>query len=323
MRAIVVTDSTDGGTVRMQVEPEPEPAAREVLVRVEAAGVNFRDIYEIDDERYGREPPFIPGIEGAGKVERLGCRVTELRLGDRVAWYDCPGSCAEQIAVSTAKVVRIPDELAIEAAAAGVLQGLTAHYLACSVYPIKPGDTILIHSVCGGTGLFLAQVAKLLGARVLGTASDAAKYALAVEHGVDAVFGYGDFVREVMTRTDGEGVAVVYDGVGRDTFEGSLASLRRRGVLAMIGESSGPVPPIDATLLVRDRGVFLTRPSIRPYAATWEEFFERTRDVFEWLIDGHVKLHVGCRLPLSQTATAYELLRSRSSSGKILILPQL
>ena len=319
---MVVLDCAGGGVMRMQIEPDPEPADGQVLVRVEAAGVNFRDIYEVEDARYGREPPFIPGIEGAGKVERVGLGVTEFRPDDRVAWYDNPGSCAERIAVSAAKVVRIPERLATDVAGAGVLQGLTAHYLARSVYPIKHGDTVLIHSVCGGTGLFLAQVAKLGGARILGTASDEAKYGLAAEHGIDEVFGYADFVREVMTRTGGEGVAVVYDGVGKETFEGSLASLRPRGVLAMIGESSGPVPPIDVNLLVRDRGVFLTRPSIRPYAATWQEFSERTRDVFGWILDGRVKLHIGSRLPLAETATAYELLKSRATSGKILILPQ-
>lgn len=322
MRVIQV--SKFGGPERLVLDevPTPKPGPGEALVQVSAAGVNFIDVYQ----RAGRYPgplPFIPGNEGAGRVEAIGEGVSEVAVGERVAWAIVRGSYAELALVPAEKLVRIPDEIEERAAAAAMLQGMTAHYLAHSSYPIRRGDCVLIHAAAGGVGLLLVQMAKRLGARVFGTVSTSEKAELAREAGVDEVILYTEtsFKDEVHRLTGGQGVHVVYDGVGKSTFHDSLDSLRPLGMLVLFGGASGPVDPIDPMLLSQKGSLFLTRPTLNHYVADRATLLDRAQDVFAWIADGSLRLRIERTYRLEDAAEAHRDLEARKTTGKLLLLP--
>lgn len=322
MRAIEV--ATPGGpeVLRLAERPLPEPGAGEVRVKNAACGVNFIDIYH----RTGFYPqplPFVPGLEGAGVVDAVGPGAARFKPGDRVAYPNASGAYAEYICVPEARLVPVPDGLDLELAAAAMLQGLTAHALTHSVYAIRPGDSVLIHAAAGGAGQMLVQMARLRGARVIATVSTEAKAQVARERGADEVILYSrdDFVAETRRLTGGAGVHAVYDSVGASTFLKGFDVLRRRGTMVLFGQSSGPVEPISPLLLLQKGSLFLTRPSLFDYIAEADELADRARDLFAWLADGRIGLHIDRRLPLAQAAQAHELLASRATSGKLLLMP--
>ncbi len=302
--------------------PRPEPDRGEALVRVEAAGVNFIDTYQ----RSGAYPvplPATPGSEAAGTVVALGDGVRNIVVGDRVAWTGVPGAYAEFAVVPAAKLVPLPDAIDARQAAAAMLQGMTAHYLATSTFPLKAGHTCLVHAAAGGVGLLLCQMASRAGARVIGTVSTAEKEALARAAGAHDIIRYtevefDDAVREI---TDGVGVDVVYDSVGNATFDRSLGSLRPRGMLVLFGQSSGPVPPFDPQILNRRGSLFLTRPSLHHHIATREALLERAGDVLDQVRSGALTLRIGLELPLAQAAEAHRQLEGRATTGKVLLIP--
>ena len=311
-----------GGPEVMRVEevPTPEPGPGQVRVRLAAAGVNFIDIYHRSGQ-YNMKLPLDLGREGAGTVEAVGTGVTDLKVGDRVAWAGTGGSYATHVLVSAAETVPVPDSVGFEAAAAAMLQGMTAHYLATSTYPIKSGETCLIHAAAGGVGLLLTQMAKMRGAGpIIGTTSTQEKATLARQAGADEVILYTeqDFEAETKRLTGGKGVHVVYDSVGKDTFDKSLKSLRPRGYLVLFGGSSGPVPPFDPIGLMAGSW-FLTRPTLGHYTQTREELLSRARDLFEWIGSGKLKLRIAKTYPLSQAAQAHQDLASRTTAGKLLL----
>ena len=301
---------------------KPAPKAGEALVKIEAIGVNFIDVYH----RTGLYPlplPFTPGTEAAGTVEAVGSDVNDLEAGDRVAYAMVVGSYAEYAAVPAAKLVKLPDHLDAQRAAAAMLQGMTAHYLVTSTYPLKSVDTALVHAAAGGVGLLLVQMAKRIGARAFGTVSTKEKAQLAREAGADEVIMYTerDFQEEVKRLTEGKGVEVVYDSVGKTTFMKSLDSLSPRGMLALFGQSSGPVPPFDPALLAQKGSLFLTRPSLAQYTLTREELMWRAGDVLKWVSSGELKLRIGKTFPLSEAAEAHRQLEGRKTTGKVLLIP--
>lgn len=302
--------------------PRPEPGEGQALIRVEAAGVNFIDIYQ----RLGQYPvplPMVPGNEGAGVVEEIGPGVREVLPGDRVAWSGSLGAYAEHAVVPSWRLVRLPAGMEPGTAAALMLQGMTAHYLTHSTFPLKPGDTCLIHAAAGGVGLLLLQMAKRRGARTIGTVSTSGKERLAKQFGADEVIRYTeqDFEAEVKRRTDGRGVQVVYDSVGRDTFEKSLNCLAMRGFLVLYGQSSGPVAPFDPQILNTRGGLFLTRPSLGHYTASREELLERARDVLGWAAAGELRVRIGGEYPLGKASQAHADLAGRKTTGKLLLIP--
>jgi NADPH2:quinone reductase len=321
MRAVVVTRSGGPEVLEVRDVPAPEPDPGQLLVDVEAAGVNYRDVYEREGGGYGRTAPFVAGVEGAGTVAAVGPDVTDFAVGDRAAWSSGPGSFAEQVVVDAARAVPVPEGVSNELAAAALLQGMTAHYLATSTYPVQAGDDILVHAAAGGVGLLLTQVVKLRGGRVIGTTSTAEKAEIARGAGADDVIGYDGFAERVRELTGGEGVAAVYDGVGRTTFDASLASLRRRGSMVLYGAASGPVREFDPTRLQDGGSLFLTRPSLQHYVATRDELLERAGAVFGWIADGSLEVRIGGRYPLEEARRAYEDLESRRTTGKLLLLP--
>lgn len=294
----------------------------EVLVAIEAVGVNFIDVY-FREGRYPAKLPFIPGQEAAGTVAGLGDGVTEVAVGDRVAWCGVQGTYAEFAVAPAARLVRVPDHVTSQQAAAAMLQGMTAHYLCHSTYPIQAGDRVLIQAGAGGTGLLLTQMAKKLGARVFATVSTEEKAELSREAGADEVLIYTkvDFAAEVKRLTDGEGVAVVYDSVGRSTFEQSLSCLRRRGNLVLFGGSSGAVPPFDLIRLSTMGSLFVTRPTLKDYIVTRAELEQRAGDVLGWISDGSLKLRIEHTYALSEAEQAHRALESRMTTGKVLLLP--
>jgi len=319
MRAIRV--KAPGGPENMRYEEVevPSPGAGEALVHIQAIGVNFIDIYH----RTGLYPlpiPFTPGSEAAGLVESVGPGVTGVHPGDRVA-YSHVGSYAEKALVPAGKLVPLPEGIDARTAAAALLQGLTAHYLTTSTAPLKGGESVLIHAAAGGVGGLLVQMAKRLGARVFATASTS-KLELAREAGVDHVIDYtrADFEAEVLERTQGEGVDVVYDSVGRTTFQKSLRCVRVRGTLVMYGQSSGPVPPFDLLGLAK-KSVFLTRPTLAHHVAARDELLWRAGELFAALRSGGVKLRIHGELPLSDAREAHRLLEGRETRGKLLLIP--
>ncbi|WP_021598491.1 quinone oxidoreductase family protein [Actinomadura welshii] len=320
MRAIVVTRTGGPEVLEPAERPAPEPGPGEVLVDVAAAGVNFIDVY-YRTGAYEQELPYTPGLEAAGTVVAVGDGVREFSVGDRVAWSDVQGSYAEQAAVPAAKAVPVPDRVGLEDAAASLLQGMTAHYLTRSTYPVKEGDTVLVHAAAGGMGLLLTQAAKALGARVLATASTPEKEKLAKAAGADVTMGYDGFADRVRELTGGAGVAAVYDGVGAPTFDGSLASLRRRGTLALYGAAGGAVPPFDPQRLNRAGSVYLTRPTLRHFVEERDELLERAADVYGWVGSGEVKVRVGHRYDLADARTAHDDLQARRTTGKLLVIP--
>lgn len=315
---------TPGGIEALHLDDVaiPEPGPGQVLVRVEAAGVNFIDVYH----RTGLYPmptPFTLGQEGAGVVERVGAGVTSIRPAERVAWSGVMGSYAERIIVPADRLVTLPAEVTTRQAAAVLLQGMTAHYLVTSTCPLQPGDQCLVHAAAGGVGLLLCQMAKRRGARVIGTVGDDAKAALAREAGADEVINYRttpDVAAEVRRRTGGAGVRVAYDGVGQATFAASLASLAPRGMLATFGNASGPVPAVEPLELSRRGSLFLTRPKLADYTATREELLARAGDVLAWVRDGALRLRIHAEYPLRDAARAHADLESRNTTGKLLLV---
>ncbi|HKH44878.1 MAG TPA: quinone oxidoreductase [Thermoanaerobaculia bacterium] len=324
MKAIRVQAYGDPEALRFEENvPDPVPGEGQTLVRIEAIGVNFIDVYHRTGLYKVASLPFTPGQEAAGTIEAVGPGVSSLSLGDRVAYTGVMGSYAEKAVVPVDRLVKLPEGLSARDGAAAMLQGITAHYLATSTFPLKPGDTCLVHAAAGGVGLLLCQIAKMRGARVLGTTSTEEKAQLARKAGADEVILYTeqDFAAEARRLTDGQGVQVVYDGVGRETFDKSLDSLARRGMLALFGQASGPVPPFDPIILNTKGSLFLTRPSLFHYIAAREELASRAADVLGWILDGKLKLRIDLELPLRDAAEAHRALEGRKTTGKVLLLP--
>lgn len=321
MHAIQVKQ-TGGPEVLQYVDVDkPKPKSGEVLVRLEAIGVNFIDVYHRIG-LYKLPLPLTPGSEGAGVVEEVAADVREFKKGDRVAYAMAPGAYADYASVAASKLVAIPANVDFKTAAAAMLQGMTAHYLAMSTYPLKSGDTALVHAAAGGVGALLVQVAKMRGARVFGTVSTEEKARIAREAGADEIINYkvSDFETETMRLTGGAGVNVVYDSVAKTTFDQSLNCVRQRGLLALFGQSSGPVPAFDPSRLAK-KGIYLTRPSLAHYTADREELLWRARDILGWIAEGKLRLRIARVLPLREAAQAHQLLESRQTSGKLLLTP--
>ncbi|MEA2691802.1 MAG: NADPH:quinone reductase [Acidobacteriota bacterium] len=323
MKAIRVHQTGGPEMLRYEEVPDPAPGPGEAVVRVEAAGVNFIDVYHRTGLYKVASLPFTAGQEGAGTVESVGGEVKDLRPGDRVAWTSVQGSYAEKAAVPVAKLVPLPEGVTARQGAAAMLQGMTAHYLTCSTYPLKPGDTCLVHAAAGGVGLLLCQIGKLRGARVLGTTSTAEKAALARAAGADEVILYTekDFVAEVKRLTGGKGVQVIYDSVGKTTFEKGLDCIAPRGMMVTFGQSSGSIPPFDPSILNVKGSLYVTRPSLFHYIATREELLERAKDVLGWVREGKLKLRTEHEFPLAQAADAHRALEGRQTTGKVLLIP--
>ncbi|MGD0000707.1 MAG: quinone oxidoreductase [Bryobacteraceae bacterium] len=322
MKAVFVTDPGGVDKLRYADLPMPKPGPGEALVKIHTAGVNFIDIY-YRTGLYKAEPPVVLGLEGAGVVEQAGEGATGVAAGDRVAWAMARGSYAEYAVVPAWQLVKVPDDLSLEVAAGAMLQGMTAHYLTHSTYPLKSGDTALIHAAAGGAGQWTVAAAKLRGARVIGTVSTKEKAEIARQAGCDEVILYTeqDFEVEVKRLTGGKGVDVVYDSVGKATWEQSLNSLKPRGMMVSFGNASGPVDPIQPLILSQKGSLYLTRPTLFNYCATREELLWRANDVFGWLRDGHLKLQIYARYPLSEAGRAQEELASRKTTGKLLLIP--
>jgi NADPH2:quinone reductase len=329
MRAVRVHELGGPDVLRYEEVPEPQPRAGEVLVKVAAAGVNYLDIYYRSGfhwgGHHGRALPYIPGAEAAGTVLELGPNVTDVKVGDRVAYgisNGC-GSYAELYALPAWHLYKIPSPIAFEDAAAIMLQGMTAHYLTHSTYAVKPNDTVLIHAAAGGTGSLLVQLAKMRGARVFGTVSSAEKQRFAQSAGADATINYSeqDFAAEVRKLTGGIGVNVVYDSVGQATFEKSLDCLAPLGSLVIFGQASGPVPPFDTAVLNAKGSLMLARPSLTHNVARHADVLWRAGDLFKWLAEGKLTVRIGQTYRLSKAADAHRHLESRNSTGKILLIP--
>lgn len=319
----IIRVHTPGGPDSLILEeaPIPVPAAGQVLVRLEAAGVNFIDTYQRSGF-YKLPTPFTPGQEGAGVVETLGAGVNEFRKGDRVAWASVQGSYAEYCLVPADRLVPVPPDVTTKLAAAALLQGMTAHYLARSTWPLKPDDTCLVHAAAGGVGSLLVQVAKLCGARVIATAGSAEKVAMASALGADEVIQYrqADVLSEVTRMTDGKFCNVVYDGVGRDTFDESLACTAPRGLLVTYGQSSGPIPPFDPLRLTTG-SKYVTRPKLADYIATREELQARASQVLGWVGAGKLKVKIYKEYPLAAAGDAHRDLECRGTTGKLILVP--
>lgn len=321
MKAIRVHELGGPDVLRYEDVVVPEPGARQAVVKVEAIGLNFVDC-NYRKGAYKTALPFTPGMEAAGTVAAIGPEVTEIRVGDRVAYAPHMGAYAEYALVPAERLVKVPDGLDARSAAAAILQGMTAHYLATSVYPLKKGDTALVHAAAGGVGLLLTQIAKMRGARVLGTVSTRERAELARKAGVDDVILYTeqDFEAEVMRLTDGRGVDVVYDSVARTTFDKSLKSVRVRGTLALFGQASGPSEPVDP-LRLWEKSVFLTRPALAHYTMTRDELLARANDVLGWVKAGKLRVTISRVLPLKDAPEAHRLLEGRQTTGKVLMIP--
>lgn len=320
MRAIQVS-AVGGPEVLTLVDlPVPSPKPNEAVVQIKAAGVNFIDVY-FREGRYPTPLPFVNGQEAAGIVTEVGSEVKSLRRGDRVAYTSVMGSYAEYAAVAENRLVRIPDELDFEQAAAAMLQGMTAHYLSHSTYKLQSGETALIHAASGGVGLLLVQMAKKIGARVIGTAGTHAKAELAREAGADECIVYTekDFETETRRLTEDRGVHVVYDGVGKDTFDKDLNVLRPRGYLVLFGGASGAVPPFDLIKLSQKGSLYITRPTLAHYTASREELEWRARDVLQMIVRGDLKLRIHKTYPLEEAQQAHRDLEGRKTTGKLLL----
>lgn len=326
MKAVVATDFGGPEVIRYTDVPEPEPGAGEVLVRLAVAGVNFIDVYNREglyskSRTYGSKPPFVLGREGAGTVEALGPEVDDVAVGDRVAWCLEPGSYAELATVPAWRLVRIPEGVDWASAATLMLQGGTAHYLATSLFPLGPEHTAVIHAAAGGVGRLLVQVAKRHGARVLATVGTEEKAAIASQLGADRAILYRqeDFPEAVLTATDGVGADVIYDGVGKDTYEGDLRCMRRRGALVLFGAASGAVDSVDPLDLAEAGSIWLTRPHMAHYMATNDAIRARARDLFEWLAAGELSLNIDREFPLAEAVEAHRYLEAGRTTGKLLL----
>ena len=322
MKAIQVKQYGPPEVLEVVEIPKPAPGPKQALVKIEVAGINYIDVY-FRTGLYKADPPFIPGMEAAGVVEAVGPEVTEVAVGDRVAYAMARGSYAEYAVVPAWQLVKIPDTVDAKSAAAAMLQGMTAHYLTHSAYPLKKGDIALVHAAAGGAGLLIVQIAKKLGARVIGTVSTDAKAALAREAGADELILYTrqDFETEVKRLTQDRGVDVVYDSVGHTTFLKGLNCLRPRGMMALFGQSSGPVAPFDPGLLAAKGSLFLTRPTLAHYTATREELLKRAGDVLSWVGSGSLKIRIDKIYRLVEVVQAHRDLEGRKTSGKLLLLP--
>jgi len=324
IRAITVS-STGGPEVLQPAEIEVKgPGDGEVMVEIASTGVNFIDIYERQGV-YRRDLPYVPGSEGAGRVIAVGPGLPDdlgIAVGDRVAWESLPGSYAAAVTGPADRLIPVPDSVSDEQAAALPLQGITAHYLARDSYPIREGDAVLIHAGAGGVGQLLTQIAKILGATVITTVSTPDKAEASKASGADQVIvGYDDFPAAVRDLTGGAGVAAVYDGVGKDTFDGSLASLRRRGTMVLFGGSSGQVPPFDLQRLNAQGSLSITRPTLKHFTATRQELIDRTNELFGWIADGRLQVRIGASYPLADAARAHADLAGRRTTGKLLLKP--
>ncbi len=322
MKAVRVHET--GGPDRLIYEevPVPVPGPGEALVKIQAIGLNFIDVY-FRTGLYKSSLPFIPGQEAAGIVEKVGEGVDTTRPGDRVAYAGTMGAYADYAIVPASRLVSLPDGVSFDLAAAVMLQGMTAHYLTYSTFPLKKGETILLHAAAGGVGLLLTQIAKAIGATVIGTVSTVEKAALALDAGADHVILYTqlDFEEEVKKITSGAGVEVVYDSVGRTTFEKGLNCLRRRGMMVLFGQSSGPVPPLELTQLNAKGSLYITRPGLPHYIATRDELLWRAGDVLKWVADQRLKVRIDRTYPLQEVARAHQDLEGRKTSGKVIIKP--
>jgi NADPH2:quinone reductase len=320
MKAVRIHEAGGAGVMRVEEVPTPDPGEGEVRVRLTATGVNFIDTYY----RSGMYPvplPFTPGMEGAGLISAIGPGVSDFEVGDRVAYAMVLGSYAEEAIVPVGKLARVPNGVELRLAAAAILQGLTAHYLVTSTVSLQESETVLFHAAAGGIGQLLTQAAKLKGARVLATVSTEEKAELARSAGADAVILYSrlEFSDEVRRLTGGRGVDVVYDSVGKDTFEGSLTSLRPRGHLVLFGQSSGFPPPFDLKRLGPSGSIFLTRPTLTHYIATSEELRWRADEFFSWLVGGLIRVRIGEAHTLDAAPLAHERLEGRLTAGKVIL----
>lgn len=322
MKAAQVIQTGGPEQIEFVNAPVPRPGAGQALVKIAAAGVNFIDIY-FRTGLYKADPPIRLGMEAAGTIDALGPDVTEFRPGDRVVYAGPRGSYAEYAVVPATQLVKVPDGVDLQAAAAAMLQGMTAHYLTHSTFPLKGGDTAVVHAAAGGAGRLIVQMAKRRGARVYGTVSTEQKAALAREAGADEVIFYTqqDFETEIKRLTNGRGADVIYDSTGVATFMKGLSCLRPRGMMVLFGQSSGPVPPVDPAILNQRGSLFLTRPTLAHYTATREELLWRAGDVLHWIASGELKLRIDRTYPLSEAAQAHRDLASRATAGKLLLLP--
>jgi NADPH:quinone reductase len=322
MKAIRVHAPGGPEVLKLEDVPEPQPKAGEAIVKIEAAGLNFIDVYQRSG-LYKLNMPLTLGLEAGGTVTAVGPGVTEVKVGDKVAYTGVPGAYAQYAAVPAERLVVLPQGVSTKQGGAIMLQGMTAHYLACSTYPLKKGDTCLVHAAAGGVGLLLCQIARLRGAKVIGTVSTEEKAKLAREAGADETILYTkqDFAAEVKRITGGTGLQVVYDSVGKDTWEGSLNCLAPRGLIALYGQSSGPIGQIDPQILNAKGSLFLTRPSLFHYVATREELQQRAGDLFGWIRDGKLKVRMEFEFPLKDTAEAHRALEGRKTTGKVLLVP--
>lgn len=322
MKAIVVNETGGPEALVYTESPDPQPGPGEVLVEVEAVGVNFIDTYHRGG-LYPMDLPFTPGLEGVGVVLAAGESTTEVAVGDRVGWVQSIGTYAEKTTVAAAKAVPVPMRIDPKVAAAVLLQGITAHYLAIDTFPLKAGDTCLVHAGAGGVGLLLTQIAKLRGARVVTTVGTSQKAELSREAGADEVIVYtetsfGDAVEEIVGP---HAIDVVYDGVGRTTFEVGLDLLRPRGLMVTFGNASGPAPEISPLVLAQKGSLFLTRPTMAHYIATREDLLARTNDLFNWIEEGSLDVRIGAEYSLAEAGLAHQALEKRATTGKVLLIP--
>jgi len=322
MKAIRVNAPGGPEVLRYEDTPEPTPKAGEATVKVDAAGINYIDVYQRSGH-YKLALPMTLGLEAGGTVTAIGPKVTEVKVGDKVAYSGVPGAYAQYAAVPASRLVVLPTGLSTRQGAAAMLQGLTAHYLACSTYPLKSGDTCLVHAAAGGVGLLLCQIARMRGARVIGTVSTEEKAKLAREAGASDVILYTkqDFEAEVKRLTDGKGLQVVYDSVGQTTFDKGFNCLAPRGMMALYGQSSGPVAAFDLQTLGAKGSLFVTRPSLNHHIITRAELLQRSDELLGWIRDGKLKLRTEYEFPLKDAADAHRALEGRKTTGKVLLIP--
>jgi len=312
MRAVWFERGGGPEVLEFREVPDPEPAEGQVLVEVEAVGVNYRDVYEREGLGYGSPPPAVIGVEGAGRIAQTG---------ERVAWTGVPGSYAERVVASRDRLVEVPDGVSSELAAASLLQGMTAHYLAHDSYPVQAGDWVIVHAAAGGVGLLLTQIVKLRGGRVIATTSTEEKAQLARQAGADEVIGYEGFVERAREITGGEGVAAIYDGVGRATFLPGLDALAPTGRMILYGAASGRPDPLDTAILAPKGSLYVQRPTLQTYTRTPELLRERASALFALLAEGRLKVRIGGRYPLSEARRAHEDLEARRTTGKLILVP--
>jgi NADPH2:quinone reductase len=322
MKAVRVHAPGGPDALKYEDVPEPTPKPGEAIVKIDAAGLNYIDVYQRSG-LYKLDLPLTLGLEAGGTVTAVGAGVTEVKVGDKVAYTGVPGAYAQYAAVPAQRLVVLPPGLQPKQGAAAMLQGMTAHYLACSTYPLKTGDTCLVHAAAGGVGLLLCQIARMRGARVIGTVSTDEKAKVAREAGADQVILYTkqDFEVEVKRITGGKGLQVVYDAVGKTTFDKGFNCLAPRGMMVLYGQSSGPIGAFDPQALNQKGSLFLTRPSLGHYTATREELLQRAGEVLGWIRDGKLKLRTELEFPLKDAAEAHRALEGRKTTGKVLLIP--